>query len=68
MNPQPILVRAFELARSGDYGTLTELRRGLSREGYAAMDMRLDAPTVRRQLRELCREHWNGAPAAPRRK
>lgn len=48
-----LLERAFELAASGEFATLTEIRNALKRENYEAVDPQLVGPTVRRQLRRL---------------
>jgi hypothetical protein len=45
------LERAFEMARSGQYATLSDLSRALSREGYSATQ--LEGGTLRRQLGAL---------------
>lgn len=54
MYEKPILERAFELARSGDYPRVKELEKALSREGYAKGDPHIHSPSVRKQLRNLC--------------
>ena len=54
MYEKPILERAFELARSGDFPRVKELEKALSREGYAKGDPHIHSPSVRRQLRSLC--------------
>jgi hypothetical protein len=54
MYEKPILERAFELARSGDYPRVKELEKALSREGYAKGDPHIHSPSVRKQLRSLC--------------
>ncbi|MGH6955541.1 MAG: hypothetical protein ACREEW_02620 [Caulobacteraceae bacterium] len=46
------LERAFELARSGQCGSVTDVRRMLAAEGYTMAQ--LDGPALLRQLRELC--------------
>jgi hypothetical protein len=55
------LERAFELARSGDCATVSEIRHRLLVEGYAADQ--IDGPHLIRQLRMLC-ESSAGTPAA----
>ncbi len=55
-NEKPILHRAFELARSGQYARVKELEKALAAEGYARTDLQLQSPSVRKQLRLLCRE------------
>jgi hypothetical protein len=54
-NPH-ILERAFELARSGKCVDASEISRQLKREGFTQVDEHLSAPSVRRQLRDLCKE------------
>jgi hypothetical protein len=51
-----ILERAFELARSGRCADTSEISRKLKKEGFAQVDEHLSAPSVRRQLRDLCKE------------
>jgi hypothetical protein len=54
MYEKPILERAFELARSGDFIRVKDLEKALSKEGYAKGDPHIHSPGVRRQLRYLC--------------
>lgn len=49
-----VLERAFELARSGEFRQIDEIRLQLRREGYAGIDAQLTGPLLRRQLRALC--------------
>ena len=65
-NEKPILHRAFELARSGRYAKVKELEKALAAEGYARVDPQIHSPSVRKQLRLLCREAYaaSGAPDA----
>lgn len=49
------LERAFKLARSGKYATLTDLKSAVSREGYLADQ--LEGRLLARQLREILKEH-----------
>jgi len=56
MYSHAILVRAFELARTGEYRNVSEVERALAQEGYSANDPHLRGASVRRQLRDLCRE------------
>jgi hypothetical protein len=55
-NEKPVLHRAFELARSGQYARVKELEKALAAEGYARADPQIHSPSVRKQLRLLCRE------------
>lgn len=50
-----ILERAFELAQSGDCGSIDDIRRQLKAENYAQVDAHLAGSTVRRQLLDLCK-------------
>ena len=61
-NEKHILERAFELARTGDFINVKMLEKGLAKEGYARGDPQIHAPTVRRQLRMLCRMSYEAAP------
>jgi hypothetical protein len=51
----PILHRAFALARTGDYRRVKDIEKALAGEGYARSDPQLQSPSVRKQLRQLCR-------------
>jgi hypothetical protein len=51
-----IIERAFELARSGDYATIDDIRKRLKSERYSQVDAHLAGTSVRRQLLDLCRE------------
>jgi hypothetical protein len=46
------LERAFDLARTGKYASVTELRVQLKAEGYSGEQ--LTGPKLLRQLRDLC--------------
>ena len=46
------LERAFELARTGEYARVSDIRTQLKTEGYALHQ--LEGPTLVRQLRDLC--------------
>jgi hypothetical protein len=56
MPQKPILERAFELARSGDFHRIKDLEKALSSEGYARGDPHIHSPSVRLQLRRICQE------------
>jgi hypothetical protein len=51
-----LLERAFELAATGEYSTVTQIRFALRKEGYEAVEPQLVGPMVRRQLRSLMDE------------
>jgi len=57
-NERPILERAFELARTGEFLNVKMLEKRLAREGYAKADPHIHSPSVRRQLRILCQAHY----------
>jgi hypothetical protein len=46
------LERAFDLARSGDYAGVSQIRAQLKAEGYPTTQ--LEGPTLLAQLRRLC--------------
>lgn len=53
MSFQPTsLERAFELARSGECASISDVRKRLKQEGLSVSQ--LEGPTLTRQLRELC--------------
>jgi hypothetical protein len=54
MSRPTTLERAFELARTGEYGGIDEIRDVLQAEGYTLSQ--LDGPSLRNQLRKLCVE------------
>ncbi|MDV3251703.1 hypothetical protein DevBK_10200 [Devosia sp. BK] len=45
------LERAFELAKSGKFASVTEVKQAIAREGYSASQ--LEGPMLARQLRAL---------------
>ena len=49
-----IIERAFELARSGDYPTVSELKRRIRSEGYVAVDSHLHGASISAALRKIC--------------
>ncbi len=51
MNRPTALERAFELARSGECATISEVRKRLSDEGHSAQQ--IEGPSLVRQLRDL---------------
>jgi hypothetical protein len=48
-----IIERAFELARSGEFQTLEEVKRRLGREGYASVSSHLGGKQTRSQLSNM---------------
>jgi hypothetical protein len=50
------LERAFELARSGDYATIEDLKNQLRHEGYTATQ--IQGPTLVKQLREIMKSTY----------
>lgn len=54
MPSQTALERAFEMARSGEFTTISEIIAGLRREGHATSQV--DGPALRKQLRALIKE------------
>ena len=55
------LERAFELARSGDCASISEVREKLAAEGYSLQQ--LTGPTLLKQLRTLCTASYVPAEA-----
>ena len=51
--------RAFELARSGHFKGVEEIRKEIRREGYTAKQ--LDGPALAKQLREAMKKAREGA-------
>ncbi|RYD90341.1 MAG: hypothetical protein EOP61_29790 [Sphingomonadales bacterium] len=61
-----MIERAFDLARSGLYKDVPDIARQLNAEGYDGVTSRLAGPSLRKQLRELCRAPRTEAlPVAP---
>lgn len=52
--------RAFQLAGTGDYGSVEDLKRKLRAEGYSVAT--ITGPTLLRQLRELIKTRRNMPP------
>ena len=50
--------RAFDLARSGQYRSVSEIIRRLPQEDRAAVEAHLAEPNARRQLILMCSEAW----------
>jgi hypothetical protein len=48
--------RAYELARQGPCQNVDEIRAQLDRERYPSVSSHLSGPTLRKQLRQLCRD------------
>ena len=46
------LERAFELARSGECGGISDIKAALKAEGFSGTQ--ISGPSLTRQLRELC--------------
>ncbi|KQU55698.1 MULTISPECIES: hypothetical protein [Sphingomonas] len=53
---QSTVERAYQLARQGPCTTLDDIRRQLEQERYASVNAHLSGPTIRRQLRQICRD------------
>jgi hypothetical protein len=61
-----LIERASELARSGPVSSVFELDRRLAKEGHTYGDVRRQkgAPSIRRQLSELCKASARGPASA----
>lgn len=46
--------RAYQLAKSGDCATVSEIKARLRSEGYSDVAGQLYGPTIQRSLRQLC--------------
>ena len=55
-----VLERAFELAKTGRFNSVSELQTALSAEGYVSSSV--IGPALRRQLLTLIREANGGKP------
>jgi hypothetical protein len=55
------LERAFELARSGQCRSVSEVIRHLPPEDRTAVEAHLDQPNARRELILMCAEAWLAA-------
>lgn len=60
--PPSTLERAFELARSGDYAGVPEIRVQLKRERFESVEAHLAGPSISRQLKALCEAARREAP------
>jgi len=56
MNQPPLIERAFELARSGTFQSVSDIEAALTADGYASVQSHLAGPALRRDLRQLCLE------------
>ena len=56
MPQTPLIERAFELARSGQFTTVTGVGKALKREGYWGIDPAFAGASIRRELRALMRD------------
>jgi hypothetical protein len=61
-----IIERAFQLARSGDYSSMEDLKRRLAREGYEAVSAHLSGRLTRDQLTGMMAEAARRSAAAER--
>jgi hypothetical protein len=61
MSRPTILERAFELARTGEYSNVTELRRALIAEGFTTKQ--LEGRALQKQLRQVCADAKKAAKA-----
>lgn len=50
------LERAFQLAKSGDCASVTQIRERLKKEGYSDWQSHTKGPSIRSQLNALCAE------------
>jgi hypothetical protein len=59
---KPLVERAYELARSGNFSKIDEIKSALTREGYtyAEVQMHFDGPAFRKALNKLRKELHSG--------
>ncbi len=67
MDHRPTTVeRAYQLAKSGEYAGVSQIKDRLKVEGYSDVGGQLYGPTIRGALRRLCTEARKDlAPVAP---
>jgi hypothetical protein len=56
MTDPTLLERAFDLARSGRFASVADIRLALKRERFEQVEAHLAGPSLARQLRGLCEE------------
>jgi hypothetical protein len=61
MTKFPAIDRAFELAKSGQCRSVSEIIRHLPPEDRDAVETHLDQPNARRELILICSEAWLAA-------
>lgn len=54
MTAPSTIERAFALARSGEYATVSDIRARLKAERCDQVEAHLSGPSISRQLRALC--------------
>jgi len=52
------LERAYQLADSGDFKTVGDIKRRLTEERYERVKEHLEGPSIMRALRERCARTW----------
>ena len=66
MTHRPTTVeRAYELARSGEYPSVAEIKLQLRREGHSDVTGQLYGRAITTDLRRLCEAAREPSPAAP---
>ncbi|WP_420137801.1 hypothetical protein [Sphingomonas sp.] len=58
MTDKSAIERAFDLARSGHYRSVSEIVRRLSPDDRAAVEAHLAQPSARRELILMCSDAW----------
>jgi hypothetical protein len=64
MNRPGLIERAYELAKSGEYPTVTAIKNQIRAEGYPGVDGHLHGASIHSALRNLCLASRAKAPAA----
>lgn len=57
--------RAYQLAESGEFANVGEIKRRLSTEGYSDVQGQLYGSTITSALKKLCDKARAGMPAEP---
>ena len=54
--PPSLIERAYQLARSGEYATVSAIKAQLKSEGYVSVERHLQGASILHDLRRLCAE------------
>ncbi len=65
MSRPGLIERAYELAKSGNYPTVTAVKNQIRAEGYPGVDGHLHGASIHSALRNLCLASRGKAEASP---